>query len=162
MQTLIAAQSHPLIGIIAATTMTAVLCYVAFECTRLLLRAKASRAWPSALGVVRKSEVVYARSGKKNVATHALEYEYTVDGVTYNGDRHSFLEVRGSFMDPNKDGLAKGQRVIVYYNPRSPDQAVLHKGTHWLHYLLPMLFVPLAIFLIAAYLKHMATYLGVL
>src|SRR6185295_13430861 len=57
-----------------------------------------------------------------------IEYEYSVAGRTYHGDRVSIGEDLGNFNVA--DTIAKyprGKAVTVYYNPNRREQAVLER-----------------------------------
>lgn len=63
--------------------------------------------------------------------TPKIEYNYTVNGVNYSGNRISFEIVSATDYTwaQNKVNLYyKGKNVTVYYNPENPSESVLEKG----------------------------------
>lgn len=63
--------------------------------------------------------------------TPKIEYNYTVNGVNYSGNKISFEIVSATNYDwaQNKVNLYyKGKNVTVYYNPENPSESVLEKG----------------------------------
>jgi len=66
--------------------------------------------------------------------TNWVEYEYSVDGVTYAGTRVSFTQIRGNLAakpllkrQMNRISWLENGDVKVFYNPAKPHQSVLIK-----------------------------------
>ena len=63
-----------------------------------------------------------------------LEYEYTVDGITYSNDRFRFGADRcrtGSAEEAPRDNFGRfppGADITVYYDPADPTESVLVRG----------------------------------
>lgn len=100
----------------------------------LMKKAKASLEWPTTPGVVVESEVVRSRNKDGGKNYHAdVVYEYFVDGAKYLGDD---VRAGSSNMSSSNSGGAhkitntypKGREVTVYYDPASPQDAVLEPG----------------------------------
>lgn len=103
---------------------------------RGLLLAHASESWPSAEATVLRSEVEVFGGGadthKRNYAE--VNYEFSVDGKVYTGDRIKFgYSKTGSRF--TAEGLVKryrkGKKVPVYYMPNDPRQSVLEPSVPW-------------------------------
>lgn len=105
-----------------------------------LRQAIATRSWPQVTGRVLHARII--KSGWSNrsrgrvafssVYDPLVEYEYTVNGVTYQGRRiavgtgysHS---VRGE-VERQVAPYKAGADVTVFYDPADPSQAVLEHG----------------------------------
>ncbi len=99
--------------------------------------AKKSESWPAAEGKILSSEIERRTSSSSNGGSsttyHAeVEYEYTVDGKKYYGDRVSFGQY-GSSDRGHASGIVNiftaGKEVPVYYDPENPGTAVLDTNT---------------------------------
>ena len=91
--------------------------------------SRASRSWPTVSGTVLASEVrrygVTESAGRRYYP--AVTYRYEVDGRTYSGKRMYFDEV-GSTESWAAELARKypvGSTVPVYYDPASPERALL-------------------------------------
>lgn len=91
--------------------------------------AEDSRRWPTTEGVIvrlrRRRSRVWP-SGRM-LEYPAVEYEYIVDGRTYNGSRIS-LGVARERQVQFTEGYVEGGKVVVHYRPDKPDFAVLIPG----------------------------------
>jgi hypothetical protein len=90
-----------------------------------------SRTWPTAGGVITQSQISTTadRDGDLHYRVE-VAYAYTVDDVTYAGDRVSYGGVFLNFreMSAAAEGLSaypRGRQVVVHYAPRNPQRAVL-------------------------------------
>ena len=104
-----------------------------------VIRAYKSKGWPQTDGVIEKAGTrrVFVHAGEgDHITGHAAEsvdyqYRYSVNGKTYHGRRVTFsdkaVKTRGA-LDKLTRNYREGQRVSVYYNPASPDKAVLEPG----------------------------------
>jgi len=108
--------------------------------------AKASTSWPSVDGSVISSKVERERTSRRSggrrrtSTTYGAEvrYRYSVDGNEYSSDKVSF----GDYSSSNRaraqgivDRYPVGKTVQVYYDPNTPETAVLESGTSWSCYL---------------------------
>jgi hypothetical protein len=103
-------------------------------------KGEATRKWPSTSGQVLASDVVAVRVGRsfdvpilnRRLLRDRTTYSYKVDGVTYRSDRVSFgAQAYATFsLFARKAALrfTPGGSVEVFYNPRSPSEAVLVRG----------------------------------
>ncbi len=93
--------------------------------------ARLSKSWPSSLGQVISSEVV-EHYGDESVSYSAeIEFEYTVSGKYYRGDRISYGGTSHSEPKPAEEDARRypaGSDVLVYYKPDSPDESLLEPG----------------------------------
>ena len=94
--------------------------------------SRASQDWPSVEGEIRSSEVVSSRSSEGGRTYRAeVTYRYTVDGVSYTGDRiqaSTISSSSGSRASAMHRKYPKGKSVKVFYNPERPDRALLEPG----------------------------------
>jgi hypothetical protein len=99
----------------------------------VLQRSKQTRAWPSTQGRILTSAIKAVMRFEADEAENyepVITYSYSVAGKTYEGKR-----IRVASMAWKKAwarGIAKhyraGRTVTVYYDPGSPEKAVLEKG----------------------------------
>ncbi len=106
---------------------------------RRLREGKASLHWPTSPGEVIRTEVVKEALGRhRGGYTYfpKVEYNYTVDGISYHGTAISAFE-QSDFevgMASEKKALKAispyqlNQTVPVYYNPQQPSQSLLMPG----------------------------------
>lgn len=95
----------------------------------------ASRNWPSTEARILQSEVERETSGvgkDRSTAYHArITYEFTVDGVTYKGDRVAAADI-GRGKSAHARGIVKrypkGGSTSVYYMPEKPSTCLLEPG----------------------------------
>jgi len=111
--------------------------------------ARACGSWPQTEGVVMSAipEVsdhpelyLLSRSGSTIYRTR-LNYMYRVAGREHIGNRLRFGEISTSTPDRALRALQQyppGKRVRVYYNPKSPAEAVLEPGTEPQTYIFPV------------------------
>ena len=100
----------------------------------------ASKKWPSVEGKITSSYVQKQMrsvkdSSKKPTYYAKVRYQYEVSGKIYTGDRISFSGGEGGEKKSESqavvDHYPSGQKVIVYYDPKHPDKAVLERGLIW-------------------------------
>lgn len=98
---------------------------------------KASATWPSVEGQVTVATVEMHVSTDSDgdtsrYYTPRVVYEYSVSGQQYGSDQ---VTIGSTWNYPSEARAAAklkyqtGQRVIVYYNPENPSQAVLESGS---------------------------------
>lgn len=98
----------------------------------VLFKAYESHQWPTSNGVITRSEVYKktqsssSKSGGSHATYHArVEYEYTVDNVSYSSSRISFGARKGDQAHQTVAYYYKGKQIEVYYNPLNPADSVL-------------------------------------
>lgn len=89
--------------------------------------ARKSLSWPSVEGHIRKSEAVRFQSTSNHRALF-VEYEYTVDGVSYTGTRDAFYTLRGDEAAALERAHQASPAVRVHYAPDDPRNATLIVG----------------------------------
>jgi hypothetical protein len=105
-----------------------------------LARAGLAARWPSTLGEIAEARYV-ERPGDDNSPHMYVAYRYRVGDRPFRNDRVQFgLEIvdppalisrdddRG---DTAADSNPTNAPVRVYYNPRRPEDSVLHRWPHW-------------------------------
>ncbi len=105
---------------------------VIFFQVRGLIWAKTSVDWPVARGKVISSSVKMSSSSKSGTSFEAkVNYEFTVEGDTFEGDR-IFFGKTSSGNSSDEDQIAwsypKGKSVNVYYRPGNPEVCLLEPG----------------------------------
>jgi hypothetical protein len=92
-------------------------------------RARSTKSWPAARGIVKSSEVADRYVHKRGrVYRLDIDYRYKVDGVEYESNR---IQFGSTWLDDDDfvDKLAKkypaGADVAVHYDPNKPESAVL-------------------------------------
>ena len=72
---------------------------------------------------------------KKPTYYPKVRYQYEVSGKTYTGDRINFSGGEGGEKRGQAQAVADrypaGQKVVVYYDPKHPERAVLERGLIW-------------------------------
>ncbi len=110
---------------------------------RGLVRAEASEDWPTAQGRVVASSLETHTSRDDGGTTYHAEvlYEFTVDGVVYNGNKVTY----GSYGSSNPsharrilNRYPKGVDVTVHYQPGDPETCVLEPGRSPATWFLPV------------------------
>jgi hypothetical protein len=99
---------------------------------RLRIKARASQGWLQVMGKVANAAV--SKDGEGMDVEVAVEYDYSVNGVSYKGKR---LRFGGWYRTPaliqaDLERYKPGSEVVVFYNPNKPSDAVLlreAKGT---------------------------------
>ena len=108
--------------------------------------------WPWVWGEMRKSGLTKATPAS-TPSDHSymveLEYLYKVNGHSYAGKRLSAMQVVTShnaraLLQRQLDGVeAEGERVKVYYDPATPEQSFLIKGS-WIQIVSSLCFLFIA------------------
>lgn len=130
--------------------------------------AKASIEWPTTSGVITSSEMTKEwkkdeQNSKKGdyMYTAHVRYNYLVGGKEYDGTRIELAQGSTSSQSSVEETLqeyAKGNTVSVYYNPESPNRAVLIPGASFglkLLIKLPLVFAVIAVLMVLGVLKRM-------
>ena len=121
---------------VALTILGAFLGYVGFDTYR---DGKETENWTATTGRVLSSTVdldtrTERRNGRtqtKKTYTPLVTYEYTVEGVRYEGDNIR-ADDHGGGSDRAYDIVGRypdGAQTTVYYDPDSPEEAVLVQGS---------------------------------
>ncbi|MCA9270730.1 MAG: DUF3592 domain-containing protein, partial [Planctomycetales bacterium] len=129
----------PLGGLILGALFAVIGYFVAFTFGKPILdNANASRDWPSAPGVITRSEVATARSNGKTMYSFDVVYRYSVDGREFTSSNVFFGGNGSSSHSTGAHKVAarypRGGKVDVYYDPSEPANAVLEPGAHWQSY----------------------------
>jgi hypothetical protein len=114
--------------------------------------------WANVAGVVSAAEVVRKRETSPQVDDYAvttryrpaITFEYVVDGRTFRGQRVSVIEWEASPRGVADQVVAEypvGRKVVVYYDPLNPSDAVLDR-THAVG--APVLAIAIGVVLIVA------------
>jgi hypothetical protein len=97
---------------------------------------KSIQQWPSVSGRITESTVVgsFQQTGRDRmwIEQPKVSYTYTVKGHEYTGHTITIVEMDSSFKQAALDKIAPyplGQDVPVFYNPKSPEDAVLEQQT---------------------------------
>lgn len=102
--------------------------------------AKASESWPTAPGVITRSDVNQSTDDGKTMYAAEISYDFTVENKSYIGNRISLTSgnSRTSSLREVKKDLQKypvGAKVTVYYDPELPNNAVLQTGADFFTYI---------------------------
>lgn len=98
-----------------------------------------SRNWPTTEGIVTFSEVYTSTDSDGTTYGATVNYRYTVNDQSYNGDKVSLTDYSSSSRGRAEDIVERYEEediVTVYYDPYDPSKAVLETGANWVQYLL--------------------------
>jgi hypothetical protein len=131
-----------------------------------IMAGYASKKWPSVEGKVTSSYVQkqvrsIKDSSKKPTYYPKVRYQYSVGGKSYTGDRISFSGGEGGEKKSKAQAVVNrypsGQKVIVYYDPKHPERAVLLMGFTWktfMPFVAGLAFLAVGIVCLKAYRKQ--------
>lgn len=94
-----------------------------------------TQSWTATSGRVLSSTVDEKRrttsDGPRVTYAPVVRYEYTVEGVRYEGSRIRARNARGDaeWANERADRFPQGAETTVYYDPDSPEDAVLLRGS---------------------------------
>jgi hypothetical protein len=95
---------------------------------------KSIQQWPSVTGTITESTTVGSFQncgrGRTWIEEPKVSYTYTVEGQEFTGHTIAIAEMDTASKQAALDKIAPypvGQEVPVFYNPKSPDDAVLEK-----------------------------------
>ena len=127
----------------------------------ILQNARASASWPTADGIVTRSEVTFSTDAEGGDSYQPkVTYKYEANNLSYENDTIKFGE--NSYGSNRKaDEIAGnypvGKNVTVYYDPERPERSVLEPGVTGGSYLvlgigaffilLTMILAPITLFL---------------
>lgn len=113
-----------------------------------------SSNWPTAIGIIIKSEVEYDSDRSGTVAFARVTYTYSVADTDYTGQGINFDKTSMSSARANEvvKQYPVSRQVMVYYKPENPKICLLEPGLHWRTWVSPGLgFVVLSIGIIACF-----------
>jgi hypothetical protein len=89
-----------------------------------------ARGFPATEGTVSSSATrSYATGLGVSGYSLAIQYEYTVGGTVYRGDRFRYdLSTKPGVAEDEAKFWPKGRKITVYYNPRTPQDSLLVPG----------------------------------
>ena len=94
-------------------------------------RSHRAQHWSSCYGRIIESGTEIISETEDHISTRPLiRYEYRIDGTTYKS-QHCWFGQSISIPALNNSLLkrfSQGKQVIVYYNPRRPEESVLLRG----------------------------------
>jgi Protein of unknown function (DUF3592) len=104
--------------------------------SRNWLRARTSQRWPTTPGRVTRARIRSSpgagADGLDTIYEAAVSYTYTVNGRQYQSDRISFGHTSGrdkSDVARIVDRYGRCREVVVHYDPKNPQLAVLEPST---------------------------------
>ena len=112
--------------------------------------AKKAEEWPTIPGVVlstglQEQHSYDSDSGSSTTYKPVVQYQYSIMGQKYNGDRVTFGSVSYDYNTAAKKIAAypQGASVIVHYDPNDPSKAVLEakSASGWIFLVLGVIFV---------------------
>ncbi|HEY8966384.1 MAG TPA: DUF3592 domain-containing protein [Candidatus Methylacidiphilales bacterium] len=93
-----------------------------------------SSNWPAAVASIDRMEMIDGR----HTAHIAVKFRYEVDGKSYLGNKIAFDQISGT---NNEYGFSRamhilkehppGKSALAYYDPSTPETAVLQRGFSW-------------------------------
>ncbi|MCL2914054.1 DUF3592 domain-containing protein [Shewanella corallii] len=92
-----------------------------------LALANASVLWPVVIGKILSVEVSKPQSTSNHRVLY-VKYSYQVDGQEYIGSRDALYTLTGDEVLQLEQQFAESSEVEVFYDPQSPDSAVLITG----------------------------------
>jgi hypothetical protein len=128
-----------------------------------LLRANASKGWPTAKGRVLEPAVEESSTtdtkGRSSSSYHIrMLYEFTVDGTDFTGKRVAYGDKIGRETSRYASDVTRrypaGKRVTVYYKPGNPKVSLLEPGVKGQTFIVPS--IGLFLFLIGAFFVFVA------
>lgn len=129
----------------------AVCTFLTVYALRQLLRARASRGWPTAEGRIVHS----SRDDAWEKSRARIRYTYVVDGRAFAGSRVSFDDAHGPRAWSIVQRYSEGQGVDVRYAPEDPSVAVLEPGPNASNYFWVALLIPINLLLLAVTLLEL-------
>jgi hypothetical protein len=135
---------------IISTTIIAIMCLLWLFLAFLLLKAVIldirSRQWPTTRGTIALSEIEVVATTTGHRYREVLQYEYVIDGVTYQSHTISFPDhlvqffMNGVRSKKNAEGIIHkypvGYEVSVRYEPSNPRRSTLETGVKDINFVL--------------------------
>jgi hypothetical protein len=115
-----------------------------------LLKAKASKDWPSTNAIIQSSEIESHHDNDSGITYSAeVTYEYLVEGAKITGNKIKFGEVSSSDSSEASRYVNKysaGKKIKAYYNTEDPYDSVLEPGVHGSTWFMPIFGLVFALF----------------
>lgn len=122
--------------------------------TKDVIHQHETRSFPSTIGKVVYSKVMVGHDRKGTSRSLVLQYEYQVDGQTYQGDTISFgiFSEAQVLKDPEEESRAHpvGSQVRVYYCADNPAECLLSPGLTIVNFLIFFFIIPGNVLLLRA------------
>ncbi len=101
----------------------------------VLFQQARATTFPTAEGVVTRSNLVKGRGDEGPVYQLAVAYDYEVNGQKYTGSRYNSVDLNTGKRSWQRvaDELPVGARVPVYYDPADPAESMLRPGPTGAH-----------------------------
>lgn len=90
----------------------------------VLMMGFGQMSWVPTAALVTESSTYTYRSQEQDKTGYAFEYEYVVDGETYQSSRYSAAQIGNSEIQ-GVERHSAGERITVFVNPDNPKQAVV-------------------------------------
>lgn len=123
-----------------------------------LYDAARSYNWPHVTGTitssVARSKLMRGRHGEFIANWPDVQYEYVVGGRRFVSDRIMFTHRGFSKSETQRlvDAYPVNKIIVVYFDPRSPDSAVLQRGIWWL--LFPILGFAIVLMIVMLWIAY--------
>ncbi len=117
-------------GRIILVALTAWLLWASFHSASPIVEAYRARTWPTATGMITSSRVEVG-CGRGTSHYPKVEYRYEANGRVRVGNRIAFGNVGCGSRTSAQEVAEKytpGHQVVVYYDPKFPEQSVLLVG----------------------------------
>jgi hypothetical protein len=92
------------------------------------IKVSVSRRWPQVTGTITRSSVQSNTDADTDPYAVSIEYHYVVNGVAYTGAQQMGSFIRQSSAQARAERYPVNSRVIVYFDPEQPANAVLEPG----------------------------------
>lgn len=109
--------------------------FMAYTTATELPLAFASKSWPATKGTVTKTGTVLRRKGR---SSHWIQYQYVVSGQSYESRKFAFagkIFARNTAQESRLRRYREGKPIKVYYDPQSPEIAVIEPGVRIMGFL---------------------------
>jgi hypothetical protein len=127
-------EGTPILGLVFMWGFTIIWCAGSLFATviigSLVMSDLDTNDWTPVDGVVTNSSVSSHRSEGSMVYCLNVDYEYTIDGTTYQGDKISYSSDAScnSWSENSDEDYPEGKEITVYVNPSNHREAVLDTG----------------------------------
>lgn len=100
-----------------------------------VIRGLRSKQWPHTDGVITSAKMVTQTGGPDQRDTYGagVSYDFTVDSKYFSATRIAFGDYSSGNTDHAQTMLKRyppGTKVVIYYSPANPENAVLETGVH--------------------------------
>ena len=127
-------EGFPILGLVFMWGFTILWCAASLVATSsigsLVMSDLDTNDWTPVDGVVTNSSVSSHRTDGSMVYCLNVDYEYTIDGTTYQGNKVSYSsdDSCNSWSKNSDEDYPKGEEITVYVNPSDHSEAVLDTG----------------------------------